>query len=438
MTSDSLGRRRWTKARLGPIFAAAIGVAAMLGVAVPIASAGTKTLTIWLMTGEITAKVYGAVNKAFEAQHPGVTVNVEIQQWSGITTKLDTALASSSPPDATEIGNTDVPEYASSGGLVNLKSIASKIAIGSGKWLGGLLQPAQYKGGLYGIPLLAGDRVVLYNENMFKAAGITSAPTSESQLLTDGKALDQHFKSTKDFSALYFPGKYWYAAVTMVWDHGGSIAYYKGGKWYGDLASPKSLAGLDEFRTLQNTLSTPASRTANTTTPTQDAVFAKTQAAMIVGGDWEVAAIEKDNPKLKGHIGEFVFPSYKGGPAPVFLGGSDIAVPKNSPNRTLAEDWVELMTSNKFQTLMYKDDNLIPNNTSLSGLGVTSPIMKTYLQAAASSYGTPAAPGWAVVTGGNQITSFFSNIAQASSTSQVQAIAKQFDSYLDTILNEQP
>ncbi len=437
MTTESLGRRR-RKSRLVPVCAAAVGVAAMLGVAVPMASASTKTLTIWLMTGEITAKVYGAVNKAFEAQHPGVTVNVEIQQWSGITTKLDTALASSSPPDATEIGNTDVPEYAASGGLVDVKSISSKIAIGSGKWLGGLLQPAEYDGGLYGIPLLAGDRVVLYNENMFKAAGITSAPKSESQLLADGKQLEEQFKSTKDFSALYFPGKYWYAAVSMVWDHGGSIAYYKDGKWNGDLASPKSVAGLEEYRTVQHALSTPASRTANTTLPTQDAVFAKTQAAMIVGGDWEVAAIEKDNPKLKGHIGEFVFPSYKGGPAPVFLGGSDIAIPKNSPNRALAEDWVELMTSNTYQSLMYKDDNLIPNNTSLSDLGANSPVMKTYLQAAANSDGTPAAPGWAVVTGGDQITSFFSNIAQASSESQVQAIAKQFDSYLDTILNQKP
>ncbi len=436
MTSDSLGGRRWRKGPLVPLCAAAFGVAAMLGAAVPIASASSTTLTIWLMTGEITAKVYGAVNKAFEAQHPGVTVNVEIQQWSGITTKLDTALASSSPPDATEIGNTDVPEYAASGGLVNLKSIEGKIAIGSGKWLGGLEQPAEYQGGLYGIPLLAGDRVVLYNENMFKAAGIASAPTSESQLLADGKKLEAEFSSTKDYSALYFPGKYWYAAVTMVWDHGGSIAYYKDGKWTGDFASPNSLAGLDEFRTVQQALSTPASRTANTTLPTQDAVFAKTQAGMIVGGDWEVAAIEKDNPKLKGHIGEFAFPSYKGGPAPVFLGGSDIAVPKNSPNRALAEDWVELMTSNKYQTLMYQDDNLIPNNTSLSGIGASSPVMKTYLEAAANSYGTPAAPGWAVVTGGDEITSFFSNIAQASSSSQVESIAKQFDSYLDTALNK--
>ncbi|MDA8310586.1 MAG: extracellular solute-binding protein [Actinomycetota bacterium] len=429
-------RRRWMRGRLVPALVAGAGVAALVGAGVPLAGASTTTLTVWLMTGEITAKVYDAVNQAFEAQHPGVTVNVQIQQWSGITTKLNTSLASSSPPDATEIGNTDVPEYAASGGLVNLKSLERSISIGSGKWLGGLQQPAEYKGGVYGVPLLAGDRVVLYNETMFQKAGIKSPPKSESQLLADGKKLEKANKSTSNFSALYFPGKYWYAAMSMVWDHGGKIAAPKHGKWVAQLASKKSLAGLDEFRTVQHSLSVPASRTANTTLPTQDAVFAKGQAAMIIGGDWEVAAIEKDNAALTGHIGEFAFPSYKGGPAPVFLGGSDIAVAKNSPNKALAEDWVKLMTSNKYQTMMYKDDNLIPNNTSLSGLGKASPVMATYLEAAKKSQGTPAAPGWAVVTGGNQITTFFSNVAQASSPKKVAALAKSFDSYLNTALNQ--
>ena len=173
--------------RLAPIGAAALGAAGLVAGVAPAASASTS-LTIWLMTGEITPNVYNAVDSAFEAQHPGVSVNVEIQQWSGITTKIDTALASSSPPDALEIGNTDVPEYAASGGLVNLTSFEKSINA-KGQWLGGLQQPAEVKGQSYAVPLLAGDRVVLYNEQMFAHAGIKSAPTSVAQLLADGQKL---------------------------------------------------------------------------------------------------------------------------------------------------------------------------------------------------------------------------------------------------------
>ncbi|MDA8298296.1 MAG: extracellular solute-binding protein [Actinomycetota bacterium] len=423
--------------RLAPLCAAGLGLAGLLAGTAPTASASGTTLTIWLMTGEISPNVYNAVNKAFEAQHPGVKVNVEIQQWSGITTKIDTALASSNPPDALEIGNTDVPEYAASGGLVDLTSVEKQVKV-KGKWFGGLQAPAEVKGHVYAIPLLAGDRVVVYNEQMFKHAGITSTPTTVDQLIADGKKIAKVFKSRKNFSALYFPGQYWYAALPMIWDHGGNIATYKNGKWVAQLTTKASLAGLQEFKTVQNTLSSVPSRTVNTNLPDQDAVFAHGNAAMIIAGSWEPGVIESDNKGLTGHLGEFPFPSYQGGIAPVFLGGSDIAVAKNSPNQKLAEDWVKLMTNNTFQALMYRKDNLIPNNTSLIGLAHNSALMKPYLQAAGNSQGTPSSPGWAIVEGGNEITNLFQSVATAKSNADIRAIAAKADAYFNTVLNETP
>lgn len=424
--------------RIAPLGALGVGIAGLLAGLAPSASASSTTLTIWLMTGEISPSVYNAVNTAFAAEHPGVKVNVEIQQWSGITTKIDTALASSAPPDALEIGNTDVPEYAASGGLADLTSVEKQVNIKHGKWLGGLQQPAEVKGKVYAIPLLAGDRVVLYNEQMFAHAGIKSAPSSLDQLLADGNKLKKTFTSRADFSALYFPGQYWYAALPMIWDHGGTVASYKNGKWVGQLTSSASLAGLAEFKTVQNQLSSAPSRTVNTNLPDQDAVFAHGKAAMIIGGSWEVSAIEGYNKGLTGHIGEFAFPSYKGGAAPVFLGGSDIAVSKSSPNAALAEDWVKLMTDDNFQALMFRKDNLIPNNGSLIGIARNSPVMKTFLQAARNSDGTPSSPGWAIVEGGNQITDLFQQVATANSAGAIKSIAAKYNGYFNSVLNQTP
>jgi len=176
------------------------------------ASASGGTLTVWLMTGDSVPAVYNTVNAAFAKEYPGWTVNIEIQQWGGISAKIISSLATSTPPDVMELGNTDVAEFAASGGLVNLAADKSQFQ-NSSDWLGGLEGPAEYKGGLYAIPELAGDRVVVYNKAMFKKAGITETPSTLQQLLGDGAALKNAYKNVPDFSAFYLPGEEWYAAT---------------------------------------------------------------------------------------------------------------------------------------------------------------------------------------------------------------------------------
>src|SRR5438445_13202611 len=80
----------------------------------------TGTLTVWLMNGSAPQAVVDGVNADFKAKYPKVTVNVEIQQWGDIGTKLDTAFAGSTPPDVVELGNTLVAKYAAAGALEDI------------------------------------------------------------------------------------------------------------------------------------------------------------------------------------------------------------------------------------------------------------------------------------------------------------------------------
>lgn len=422
------------KSKLIAPAAIALAVAAGASGLGSVASASSGgTLTIWLMTGEISQKTFNAVNDAFEKEYPGWNVNVDIQQWSGISTKLVTALVSSSPPDAMEIGNTDVAEFAASGGLENLGGDIKSLP-NSSNWLQGLEGPAKYNGGLYGVPLLAGDRVVIYNKTMFANAGIKSTPDSLAELISDGQALASKYASVKDFSPLYLPGEYWYAGIPLLWAYGGQIATHKNGKWTADLTSAGSLKGLEEWQTVQNTLSVAASRNENTNSPDQDSVMADGQAAMIVGGGWELGAVTTDNKKLTGHLGTFVFPGpTPGTPSPVFIGGSDIGIAANSPNKPEALAWVKLMTGAKYQTMMVKDDGLMPNATSLLSVGKSIPLQSDFYKAAQHSDFTPASPGWATVENDNTMETLFSQVAEGKKS--VDQIAKSTDSTLDTLLN---
>src|SRR6266849_2731694 len=99
-------------------------LAAACGSTNPTTSTGneTGTLTVWLMNGSAPQSIVDGVNADFKVKHPNVTVNVEIQQWSDVTTKLDTAFAGSAPPDIMELGNTLVAKYAAAGALQDISS----------------------------------------------------------------------------------------------------------------------------------------------------------------------------------------------------------------------------------------------------------------------------------------------------------------------------
>ncbi|HEV2140674.1 MAG TPA: extracellular solute-binding protein, partial [Candidatus Dormibacteraeota bacterium] len=271
----------------------------------------TGTLTIWLMNGSAPQSVVDGVNADFKTKYPNVTVNVEIQQWGDIGTKLDTAYAGSTPPDVVELGNTLVAKYAAAGALEDITGKKSSFE-NSGTWLQSLTDSCTVNGKLYCVPYYAGSRAVIYRKDFFDAAGLTP-PTSMDGLLTAGQKLMQAHSSDPQFSALYFPGKYWYAALPFVWDFGGDIATQSGGKWQGALNSSSAQQGLT---TLDNIVTKLSRADKSGDEAKQDAAFAQGHIAMIIANGWEVGVItdpKAGNPALADKLGAFPIPSHNSG-----------------------------------------------------------------------------------------------------------------------------
>src|SRR5712691_1383992 len=326
----------------------------------------TGTLTVWLMNGSAPQSVVDGVNADFKAKHPNVTVNVEIQQWSDVTTKLDTAFAGSAPPDIMELGNTLVAKYAAAGALQDISSKKGSYE-NSGTWLQSLTDSCTYQKKLYCVPYYAGSRAIIYRTDLFAAAGV-QPPTSMDQLMSVGQTLMAKNGSDPNFSALYFPGKYWYAAAPFVWDFGGDIATQSGTKWTGAINSSQSQQGLTELQNLVSKLSR-ADKTGDEAK--QDQAFAQGHIAMIVANGWEVGVItgKTGDPTLLPKLGAFPIPSHNPGQtAPVFLGGSDLGISAKSQHQALAQEWLGLLAGTKFQSQMVTVGGVIPNTTSLVSL----------------------------------------------------------------------
>jgi N,N'-diacetylchitobiose transport system substrate-binding protein len=390
----------------------------------------TGTLTVWLMTGSAPASVVEGVNADFKAKHPNVTVKVELQNWGDIGTKLDTGFAGSTPPDVMELGNTLVAKYAAAGALEDLTGKKSSFD-NSGTWLQSLTDSCTLGGKLYCAPYYAGSRAVIYRKDMFAAVN-AQPPTSMDELLTVGQKLMTAHSSDPNFSALYFPGKYWYAALPFIWDFGGDIATQSGGKWQGSLNSAGSQQGLT---TLANLVSKLSRADKSGDEAKQDAAFAQGHIAMIIANGWEVGSIidpKAGDPKLADKLGVFPIPSHTAGQtAPVFLGGSDLGVAAKSKNQALANEWVELLTGNKHMNEMATVGGVIPNTTSMLSLGTG--LNAIFFAAAKNSRFVPNSQNWASVESSNVIPDMLVSIFTGKA--QLPAATTSASDKITTILN---
>ena len=396
-------------------------------------SSQSGTLTVWLMNGSAPDSIISAVNSDFKAKYPNVTVKVETQQWGEITTKLDTAFAGSSPPDVVELGNTLVAKYGAVGALSDLSSRKRGFE-NSSSWLQSLTDSGTVNGKLYAVPYYAGSRAIVYRKDMFASAGVQQPPSSMDDLMQAGQKLMAANSGDPSFSALYFPGKYWYAALPFIWDFGGDIATQSGGQWKGTLDSAQSQQGLTMLANLVGKLSR-AEKTGDEAK--QDQAFVQGHIAMLVANGWEIGAItdpKTGDPGLKDKLGVFPIPSHNAGQsAPVFLGGSDLGVAAKSKQQDLANEWVKLLTGTKFQTQMATVGQVIPNTTTLLQLNKDNPLIGTFAEAAKNSRFVPNSPNWASVENANVLPDML--VAIFTGKSSVAAATASASSQVTQILN---
>ncbi len=390
------------------------------------------TITVWLQPEAESGwpELLESVNAEFTAS-TGIEVDIQTQQWGDHLTKLDTALSGDSPPDVVELGNTETTKYLAAGAFADLTEHTAEFE-NSGTWVAGMTESCTYDAKLMCIPYYGGSRAVIYNMELFEQAGITSTPTSLDEMFAAADTLMSEFGSDPNFSAFYMPGKYSKAALSFVADQGGTVAVNEGGEWTGALDSPESIAGLTLFEELVDKYSR-ADKTGDDTK--QDATFAQGSVAMMYGLSWEPSAIidpsRGGNPEMEGKIGVFPMPSQTAGETmPVFLGGSNLAIPVNSPNQEWAREWLAIYTNSESQTAL-AGTGLVPNSTAL--LDAVSPDAKPFAAGAANTWFTPIAPNWATVESQGVLEDML--IAFLTDEASVEEAAKRASTQITDTLN---
>ncbi|MDT4994005.1 MAG: N,N-diacetylchitobiose transport system substrate-binding protein [Actinoplanes sp.] len=393
-----------------------------------------KTIKVWLMVDAQSSwqNVVDDATKRFTAA-TGAQVNVEYQQWANHLTKLDATLAGTDVPDVVELGNTEFSKYVFNGGFAALNKTDFE---NSDTWLTGLSGACALDGKTYCVPYYAGARVMIYRTDLFKAAGISAAPTTYADFLADADKLAAAKRGDSKFGPIYMPTN-WYAAMSWVKATGGEIAVKNGDKWAGQLEQPASIQGLQRWVDLVKKYSkADPSKDEND----QAAIFSQGEAGIFYGNTWERGAAEQvkkdpNNPNSK-LVNTKVFGKLATAPmpeTPSFLGGSNLGVTEKSANKVLAAQWIKYFTdSTSMQGLIEK--GVLPNSTALLDKAAAQKGSEAAAAAAKSSWFTPNANKWADVEKATVMQQMLRDILTGKKS--VADGAKWADGQINTILNE--
>ncbi|MEV4679912.1 extracellular solute-binding protein [Streptomyces kurssanovii] len=370
------------------------------------AAGGTEELTVWIMRDSVSDAYLKRFEKDFEQRHKGTALDIQIQEWDGIGEKITAALAGRDAPDVIEVGNTQVAQYAASGGVKDLTDKVGELA--GADWLPGLADPGRIDGKQYGIPWYAANRVVIYNKDLFAAAGITAPPSTRDDWLEITKKLD-----TGSTQGVYLPGQNWYTLAGFIWDEGGELAEREGDTWKGALHSPEALKGMEFYQRLQALGDGP--KDSDEAKPPQADVFAKGDVAQIISVPGGAKIIEQANPALAGKLGFFPVPGDTAGePGATFTGGSDLIIPEASAHHDAAYQVVKELAGDKWQTDLAKTMSYVPNRTSLAGVIEDNEGTAAMAAAAAHGRATPNSPQWAAVEATNPVKQYMTAVLTGS------------------------
>jgi N,N'-diacetylchitobiose transport system substrate-binding protein len=390
----------------------------------------TADIRVWLNGTDTPDAAREWLKTTFEEQNDGSTLTIEQQEWDGLVEKLTTALSSESEtPDVVEIGNTQAPTFTSAGAFADLTDQLE--SLGGDDLLPGFVDGATVDGKTYAVPYYAGSKYIFYRTDLFEKAGL-EVPTTMEEFVDAAIALKKANPKPANFSGFWFPGQDWRNGAAFVWDAGGDLAVEDGGEWSGSLSSAESVAGLETAQRLF-TEASGAPKDGNEADPWTP--FCAGEVGMMSTPGWVRGLIEDPETgcpdTFAKQVGVFALPGSDGEPAPVLLGGSDIAIAAKSANQELAQKAVALMLSEEYQTIL-AENGLTPALVSLAPLLGDDAFAQATIAAASNAKLTPAAPGWANVEGSRVLEDLFSAIAQGGDVAELAASAdEQMNSQLN-------
>ncbi|MBM6404890.1 extracellular solute-binding protein [Phycicoccus sp. CSK15P-2] len=411
-----------------------------------------KTVTMWVAGGDTPDELRTYLTDTFK-ERTGATLAIEEQSWGDLIPKLTTALPDAdNTPDVVEVGNTQSPTFTNVGAFMDLTDMYDEL--GGDKLLQSFVEAGSVDDTKYALPYYFGSRYMFVRKDLWKEAGVAE-PTSLDEFNSAVATIAQdNPRDIKNFSGFFIGGQDWRNGISWIFANGGDLAKKENGQWVSTLADPSSVKGLEQLQKIyQDASQAPADakdqspwlyiNDSDTITDDNGEAAGKTSlaAATIMAPGWAHWSIgelaEKDGEQVRewddSTFGVFPLPGTDGNPAPVFAGGSNIAVSAQTKNPELAKELMRIIFSEEYQKMLGGAGLGPANSDYVSSLG-DDEFAQALIDSASNSKLTPAAPGWAAVESALVLEEFFGKIRDAK---DLTALAQEYDAKITPMLNAQ-
>ena len=354
------------------------------------------TLKIYLLdyTPDTIAWLKSDINPAFEAAHPGVTVEITEGSWSGWDTTFSGFFAAGDGPDIINLGSEMNTLYGES--LADMDPYLGEGAWDEIKNFGPALENAKFEGKLRGLPIFTAPRYVFCRTDLMEAAGwTTGTPQNFADWTVFAKQASVIDSATNSLSQqALVPVD---AASMADWQWWLLVYFSLGGELYKDNGSPNfdsaEALATTQFMLDMRQATYGSALDAVGTLPTgqgsvidkDDATGKDNGAVCLAHSGWAAPAFDRpiwENVSIEPFYGNPAnFPNSK----PVVLAFNDwLAVAEYSQNKELAAEWLKLAFSKEANYKWNETMGLIPaRNDAQYGYVTDSPQLQREAELAA-------------------------------------------------------
>ena len=322
-------------------------------------------IQVWTMED---GKSFTALMQDF-TQQTGIQVQVDAVPWGNVNDKLTTAVASGNGPDVMQIGLSLLPTFESANALLDLRSYVNDHAgLQSSNYLSAVAaDKINPSGKVLSVPWVSDVRVLFYRTDILSASGITSPPSTWSQLHDDAAILAKRGQGKFGY---YIPQ--WDSAlpIEFTWDAGGDVLDSSGKV---NFNTPQFKAAADYYISFYKDHLVP---TASDFDQTQG--FISGSAPMLISGPYLAAGISGAAPQLAGKWGVSTLPRDVNNTS--LFAGSNMGVWKGSKHVQASLRLLDWLAQPSTQLSWYKAANELPTAKSAltNSTLTTDPTVKIY------------------------------------------------------------
>jgi multiple sugar transport system substrate-binding protein len=349
---------------------------------------GARSITVVIAeySKDHTKPFWQALAEQYTKQ-TGVKVDLRIIDWNSIDQQVSTMIQANQPPDILNLNS--FSSYAKDGLLYPAEEVLSEKT--RGDFLAPFARGGEYRGKLYGFPILSSARAFFYNKDLFARAGLAGPPKTWEEFVEAARKIQALGGGTIGYALPLGPEEAQAEWSIWMWNGGGD--WKSGDGWtINSDANARTLSFLADLAGREKVTQVNPGKTNRTDGAFQ--LFKDGKVGMVMGFSPLAAQLDAEG---KVNYGVAEMPTSLG--TPVTLAVEDYLMAfKKKDNREAVKQFLDLYYQPENITRWIAAEGFLPVTTSGLARMSGNPKLKPYLDALPNARLVPATdPAWDMV-----------------------------------------